>query len=311
MSSLRKMQRDFVSAEVAKVTTLLAELNPGEVMARFGLEERLQELQQSLAELEQLPLDASASAALYFGGRPVFADKGIESQFGGEAVSKFQGLVAKILAAQEMGGLGQRGVVPNRGAATLHITNITRGSFGFLLEEVCDQQPMVETALKAAVDQTTRLLDAFGVVDEERFRATVETIDQRVLTTAGEFFSHLRQAGATMRLVAGEQERSFDSTAVTRAAERARTTTVEDEPGTLRGALAGILPDAHLFEFTDHEKGLVRGKVDRALETAQLTEFARNLIDVRAVAQINVRRVRRNGAVVRESFTLLSIEADG
>ena len=34
------------------------------------------------------------------------------------------------------GGLGQRGIVPNKGASTLHITNIVRGSFGFLLEEV-------------------------------------------------------------------------------------------------------------------------------------------------------------------------------
>jgi hypothetical protein len=302
------MQRDFVDAELAKVTALLAELGPEEVMARFGLEERLKELRQSLAELEQLPYDSTASAALYFGGRPVIGDRGIESHFGGEAVAKYQDLVAKILAAQESGGLGQRGVVPNRTAATLHITNVMRGSFGFLLEEVTPQQPMIETPLKEAVDQTTRLLDAFGENDEERFRTAVEAIDQRVLATAGEFFGHLRQASATLRLVTGEQEMSFDVAAVTRAAERATSTAVDDVPEDLRGYLTGVLPDGHLFEFNDNEKGLIRGKVDRALDAAELTNFNRSLVNVKAVARVNVRRIRRNDAVVRESFTLLGIE---
>lgn len=308
MSSLRKMQRDFIDAELAKVIALLAELGPEEVMARFGLEERLEELRQSLAELEKLPPESTASAALYFGGRPVIADRGIESHFGGEAVAKYQDLVAKILAAQESGSLGQRGVVPNRTAATLHITSVTRGSFGFLLEEVSPQQPMIETPLKEAVDQATRLLDAFGEMDEERFRTAVEAIDQRVLATAGEFFGHLRQACATFKVVTGEQEKSFDLAAVTRAAERATSTAVDDAPEDLRGYLAGVLPDSHLFEFKDNEKGLIRGKVDRALDAAQLKNFNLNLVNVEAVARVNVRRIRRNEAVVRESFTLLSIE---
>ncbi len=277
-------------------------------MARFGLEEKLEELRQSLADLEQLPPELTASAALYFGGRPVIGDRGIESHFGGEAVAKFQDLVAKVLAAQETGSLRQRGVVPNRAAATLHITSVARGSFGFLLEEVTSQQPMIETPLKAAVEQTTRLLDAFGENDEERFRTAVEAIDERVLATAGEFFGHLRQASATLRLVACEQEKSFDMAAVTRAAERATSTTVEDIPEDLRGVLSGVLPDGHLFEFNDNERGVIRGKVDRALAAAHLTEMNRNLVNVQAIAHVNVRRIRRSGALVRESFTLLGIE---
>ncbi len=217
----------------------------------------------------------------------------------------------KVLA-HETGGLGQRGIVPNKGASTLHITNIVRGSFGFLLEEVQPQQQMLESSLKEAVDEATRLLDALGEPDEERFRSAVETIDQRVLGTAREFFDLMRQSGATLRLVAGETDRSFGADAVARAAERATSTTVEDSEETIRGQLAGVLPDAHQFEFrTGAERGTIRGKVNRALPADQLARFNRDWVNVDATARLHVKRVRRSGAVVRESFTLLALDPPG
>ena len=157
-------------------------------MTRFGLEARLDELRKTLAELEAAKDEPTASAALFFGGKPVVGSQGIESEFSGAAVTKFQDLVAKVLA-QQTGGLGLRGTVPNKAASTLHITNIVRGSFGFLMEEVNPQQQIVDTSLKGAVKQATVLLDAFGEPDEEQFRSAVEVIDERVLDTAREFFT--------------------------------------------------------------------------------------------------------------------------
>jgi hypothetical protein len=268
-------------------------------------------LQKTIAELDQRADEPVASAALFFGGGPVVGARGIESEFAGTAVTKFQDIVAKVLA-HETGGLGQRGIVPNKGASTLHITNIVRGSFGFLFEEMGSQQQLVETPLKAAVDEATRLLDAFGEPDEEQFRSAVETIDQRVLATARDFFDLMRQSGATLRLVAGETDRSFGAEAVTRAAERATSTTVEDAEETMRGQLAGVLPDAHQFEFrTATDRGTVRGRVSRALSSDQLTRFNRDWVNVDAIARLHVKRVRRSGAVVREGFTLLGLEAAG
>lgn len=309
MSSPRKLERDFVHADIAAVSSLLDQLGDEDVMARFGLEARLEELQTVIAQLGAAPEEPTASAALFFGGRPVLGSRGIESEFGGAAITRFQDLVAKMLA-HETGGLGMRGVVPNKGAATLHITNIVRGSFGFLLEEVQPQQQLVDTALKNAVDEATRLLDAFGEPDEEQFRSAVETIDQRVLGTAREFFDLMRQSGATLRLVAGETDRSFGADAVARAAERATTTTVEDLPETIRGQLSGVLPDAHQFEFrASLERGTIRGKVDRALSVEELTSFNRDWVNVDASAQMHVKRVLRNGTIVREGFTLLALSA--
>lgn len=308
MTSLRKLERDFAHADLAAVNGLLAQLTDEDVMARFGLEARLEELQQTIAQLDARPEEPTASAALFFGGRPVLGARGIETEFAGSAVTKFQDIVAKMLA-HETGGLAQRGVVPNKAAATLHITNIVRGSFGFLLEEVQPQHALMDTALKAAVDDATRLLDAFGESDEEQFQSAVEAIDQRVLGTAREFFDLMRQSGATLRLVAGETDRSFGAEAVTRAAERAMSTTVEEVEETIRGQLAGVLPDAHQFEFrAGGDRGTIRGKVDRALRADQLAQFNRDWVNVDAVARLQIKRVRREGAVVREGFTLQGLD---
>jgi hypothetical protein len=310
MSSRRKLERDFAHADMAAVSGLLSQLSDEDVMSRFGLEARLKELQQKIARLETVEEEPTASAALFFGGRPVVGNRGIESEFAGAVVTKFQDLVAKVLA-HETGGLGQRGIVPNKTASTLHITNVVRGSFGFLLEEVHPQQPMVKTTLKEALEEATQLLDAFGEPDEEQFRSAVETIDERVLGTAREFFDLMRQSGATLRLVAGEAERSFGMEAVLRAAERAISTTVEDHEEEIKGQLAGVLPEAHQFEFRAVDRGTIRGKVARSFSSDQLTEFNRTFVNVDAVARINVKRVLRNSVVVRESFTLLTLDHSG
>jgi hypothetical protein len=308
MTRLRKLERDFAQADIAAVNGLLAQLSEEDVMTRFGLESRLEELQQSLAALEAEADEPMASAALFFGGQPVIGSRGIESEFGGAAITKFQDLIAKVLA-HEAGSLGQRGVVPNKGASTLHITNIVRGSFGFMLEEVSPQHQIVGTPLKAAVDEATRLLDAFGEPDEEQFRSAVETIDQRVLGTAREFFDLIRQGGATLRVVAGERDKSFGAEAVARAADRATSTLVQDGEEVVAGQLAGVLPDAHQFEFrAGEERGTLRGAVDRAIPSDQLGRFNRDLVNVPSTARFRVKRVLRNDVVVRESYTLLSLD---
>ena len=312
MISLRKLERDFVQADLVAVNKLLLRLTDEDVMSRFGLESRREELQKLLEHLDESRQDEPvASAALFFGGTPVIGTRGIESEFAGLAVTKFQDIVAKVLAKQSV-GLGQRGIVPNKSASTLHITNIVRGSFGFLLEEVNTQKPLVETSLKMAVEEATGLFHALGEPDEEQFSAAVESTDSRVLETARDFFDLMRQNGATFRLVTAQADRSFNSEAVIRAAERARSTTVEDTEDTVVGQLAGVLPDAHQFEFLARDDGrIIRGKVSRMLDTDQLTRLNREMVNVNAAAKMNVRRVRRNGAVARENFTLLSLEPLG
>jgi len=104
--------------------------------------------------------------------------------------------------------------------------------------------------------------------------------------------------------------RSFGPDAVARAAEHATATTVAESEETIRGQLAGILPDADQFEFrSDTERGTIRGRIDRSLTADELTSFNRNWVNVDAMARMHVRRILHNELVVRENFALLAISA--
>ena len=302
-----KLERDLLHADLAAVNKLLDQLHAEDVMTRFGLEARRDELLELIATVAAEPEEMTASAILFFGGGPVFGTRGIQSEFASAAVNKFQDLVAKV-TAQEAGTLGQRGVVPNKGSSTLHITNIMRGSVGFVLEELQPSTQPFDTPLKTAVNEVMQLLDVFGEPDEAQFQNAIEAIDQRVFGTAREFFELMHQCGATLRLVANESECSFDVEAVTLAAERATSTTTKDSEEFFTGQLAGVLPAAHRFEFrTDDARSMITGRINSALATDAIARLGREWVDVDARARIVVKRVFRNDVLVRESCTLMSL----
>ena len=85
MTSLRKLERDYIKANISEVIALLDRVGDKDVMSRFGLEDQLNELNEALARIEAAPTEPQASAALFFGGKPVVGSQGIESGFAGSA----------------------------------------------------------------------------------------------------------------------------------------------------------------------------------------------------------------------------------
>lgn len=309
MSGLRKLERDRLQAELATVSQMLDQFSDEDVVMRIGLEDRQNELRDAVAELEAEGPDRTASTALYFGGRPVIGSRGIESEFGSRAVAMFQDLVAKQFA-HETGGLGQRGIVPNKAATRLHITNVVRGSFGFMLEELSSQDPLFETALKDSVDHVSNLIAAFAEDDEDRFEIAVAEVDERVLATTKDFFGHMRQAGATFRIVTGERDRSMSADDIERAERRATTTTISDGEENILGVFSVATPEGHQLEFrTDTVRGLIRGRVTSALSAAEIVQMNKDWLEKPAIGTFKVRKVMKDGTVVRENFTLLAIAA--
>lgn len=309
MTSLKKLEHDRTVAELASVEALLASLTDEDVMTRLSLEDRRDELQRAVAEIIGFE-DGTASVALFFGGRPVAGQRGVESEFAGNALTTFQDLVAKLLI-QEIGELGQRGPVPNKAASTMHITNIVRGSFGFLMEEIQPQGQLIDTALSKAVDEASRLMLAFGSEDEAAFQEAAGDVDSRVLATAGEFFSLLYNNQATVRLVAGEHDDAFNAGAIQLAAQRAETTAVGEDFEDIPGQLNGALPDGHMFEFTNEAGAVLRGRVDRAIPADQLMQWNLTLLNTDTTGRFKIRRVFKDGQLVRESYTLLGLERPG
>lgn len=302
-----KLERDFVAADLAAVEGLLGSMTDEDALTALSLESRRDELRERLASLEAEP-ETHASAALFFSGRPVVANRGIETEFGTAAVDKFQDVVTKVFALRQMGSLGQRGIVPGKGLAKLHITNVVHGSFGFRLEELTTQGEIIDTALKEAVDEASRLMETFGGSDEEPFEAAVEKLDDRVLATIRDFFELLRSNEAAFRLVAGELDRSFDRRAVERAAERARVTTLNEDTAVFDGQLNGALRESRVFEYrTGTERGTITGKIAPEVPADVIARINRELADHDSRATVQVKQVRRGEKVSREMFTLLKI----
>ncbi len=65
-------------------------------------------------------------------------------------------------------------------------------------------------ALKAAVDETTRLVDRFGEADDQYFEAAVENIDNRVLGTIREVSELISTSEEAFRMVSDHFDKSFD-----------------------------------------------------------------------------------------------------
>jgi hypothetical protein len=310
MTRIRKLEKDFLAADLSAVETMLGQLAEDDFLTRMSLEERRDELQSELGEVQEDERPVAA-AALFFGGNPVVGCQGIESEFGGKAISTFQDLVAKQFAL-DSGRLGQRGVVQNKAATRLHVTNIVRGSFGFLLEDLDAQVSMIESSLSESVDHVSKLMAAFGEVDEEQFEEAVENVDERVLATTRDFFSLMQTDGATFRLVVGDSDRSFNSASIERAASRAASTDVEDVDDEILGNFAGALPDGHLFEMRVLDaRGVIRGKVDASIPPNSLEMWNRDYVGKSTRAKVTVRRVLKENEVVRENFTLHELRLEG
>jgi hypothetical protein len=307
MSALKKLESDFAKANRTALADLLARATDADTLTRLGLESRLRELDAQIAAHGDEPIESHASAALFFGGRPVVGSQGIEAEFGAGAIATFQDLVAKIMA-KNAAGLGMKGPIANKSATVMHITNVVRGSFGFLLEEVRDQAQLVDTSLKQAVEEATELLGIFGEANEERFQTAIVEVDQRVLGTAREFFELMRQNGATLRMIANEYEFEFGAEAVGRGAERASGTAIEEEVIEYEGQLAGVLPSAHQFEFRVGAQMILKGKVDPMWTGANLEQWNRELVGVDATMTAEVKRVLRQGRVTRENYVLKRID---
>jgi hypothetical protein len=304
-----KLEKDFVAADLATVDRLLSNLKGGDVFAKLGLQSRRDDLQKKLSSFVN-EREVSASASLFFGGEPVLANRGIEASFGAQAMERFQDVVTKIFAVQHTGSLGQRGIVPGKDASKLHITNVVRGSFGFRLDEMSPQANILESPLKDAVDEATRLMERFGVEDEEAFEAEVENLDGRVLASIRDFFETLSAHHATFRLVSGNLDKSFRAQTVNRAAERAKITTLDEDEVELPGQLSGALRDSRIFEFRpeDHDRGTIKGSITLELNADRISQINRELADKNSLAKFRVKRVLQNGKVLREKFTLLSIQ---
>lgn len=270
----RKLEIDALQAEEATVRALLEESRSiDDPVGAFQYEQRLSEIIENLEQLRSSHV-AVASVALFFSGKPVLGSAGIASDFAGKALRDYQEIIAKQFAKSELGGMGERGRIPLKQDATLMVTGVAHGSFGFVLNELSDQTELHNTLLKEAVTETSSLLESVSAENETSFEQASEDLDTRTLVALQRFFNDLDTEEATIRIVDDERELKLDKAAIHRARVRTEATQITESPVVVEGILTGLLPIRHCFELqgvdgksysgsiTDEATGIIQQAVD-------------------------------------------------
>lgn len=292
---LLQLEREFLQADLAQVRALLKQSPPDEdPIEHFQFTHRVQELEAKLAAMPHAIAAASAGVALFFGGRPVVGSHGIKAGFGTKAIGCFQKLVSQRFAADEQGPLASRGRVPLTEETQLLVTDVVRGSFGFVLQAAADHAD-AQTSLKVVVDEVADTLSRMAAPDDALFDEAAAIVDDRQLGTLREFFKLLDDEGASLRLVEGERDFELNLAAVSRARSRAEGLHIDDRTEDRVGQIVGWTEFSRRFELRPHAGGTVvvgavaRETMDRAIQegTNPLHQHFRVSLQAREVTTRN------------------------
>ena len=309
-----QLERQYLQANLSTVRSMLmdciAEEDP---IGHHQFSQLVNELEGKLAAMPQAILQAPATVALFFGGRPVVGSHGIQAEFSGKAVAGFQKIVSQRFAAQEFGPLSARGRVPLKDSSQMLVTDVVRGSFGFVLQsalgesasEAMDAVPEIE--LKAVVDQVAGSLSRIAAEDGALFDEAVADIDDRQKGALTEFFKLLDDSGATLRIVEGERDFELTQAAISRARARVENLQIREEIKEISGHVAGWTDYAGTFELIEHNtRDVLRGTVTReALDRARSERMEPYHKHVRA--NIRVREVTTRAREPKLAYTLVSL----
>ena len=286
----RKLRLDGLQADLASLDALLQSAREmDDPVGEYQIEKRKSAIE---AELKALAAEQErkASVALFFGGKPVLGSRGISADFAGHMLEYFQDLVSRTFASNELGSLGERGPIPKRQATDLMVTQLTRGSFGFVLDELSDQAELEDTALKAMVEEVVTIVEKVASANEIDFEEVAEQLDPRMLIALQNFFVTLDAAEATVRLVDEVADISLDQPAVHRARLRTEATSIDEADLLIEGVLVGFLPEHRKFEIQVSQTLTLYGSVSKEAAEQYAQLVARGENPERQTWQVRIRQ---------------------
>lgn len=302
----KKLNIDSLSSEITTLNELLfSARQSGDIVGEMQLEHRVSELSNKLISLKEETLsDNSASVALFFGGQPVLGSKGIAAEFAGSVLEQFQDLIAKVFANNEVGDLGERGLVPFKANSELMVTGLARGSFGFVLDEMSDQVQLESSQLSHVIDRAAVLLRDSAAQDDAVFESILEELEPRTLIALRDLFKNLDSSKATLRIVEKELDFTLDGPSIHRAKIRTEATSIEESTTEIEGTLVGFLPEHRKFELADKAGTLYYGSASKeAVE--QFTKATDNVIGNKCLIKISIKTVAPLNRPPREVVRLI------
>ena len=308
---LLQLEQQYLRANLAQAKVFLADAQlDDDPIGQHQFAQLVGELSGKLDAMPQAIERAPAGVALFFGGRPVVGSQGIHAEFSSKALDGFQKIVSQRFASEERGPLASKGRVPLKDNTHLLITDVVRGSFGFVLQaaEPDDATRDADTSLKAVVDKVASTISRVAAQDDMLFDEAVSEIDERQKSSLSEFFKLLDTEGATLRLVEGERDFELDSASVQRARRRVEQLQIVDRTQEFTGQIVGWTDYSAKFELRRHDTREViqGGVVADALEkvaTEGVEPYHKH-----ARATVKVREVKSRNRSVKTVYTLMSLE---
>ena len=308
---LLQLEQKFLQANLAQAQVLLADASEDDdPIGQHQFGQLVHELEGKLAVMPQAIAQAPAGVALFFGGRPVLGSQGIQAGFSGKAIERFQTMVSQRFAAQELGPLAPKGRVPLKDNTHLLVTDVVRGSFGFVLQAAMpdDEASSKGASLKSVVDKVADAISRMAAQDEALFDGALAEIDERQKTALSDFFKLLDTEGATMRIVEGERDFELNQAAVQRGRRRVENLQISDRTEQISGLIVGWSDVSAKFDLelhTTHE--IVQGTVSRA-ELERVAAEGLEPYHKHVRASIKVREVLAKNRQAKRAYTLLSLE---
>ena len=308
---LPQLERQYLQANLSQVQRLLAECAADDdPIGHHQYSQLVEKFETQLMAMPDVIAQAPAGVALFFGGRPVVGSHGIHADFSSKALDSFQKIVSQRYAAEELGPLATRGRVPLKDNTHLLITDIVRGSFGFVLQAAApsNEAEAADTSLKTVVDKVASTISRLAAQDDMMFDEAVAEIDERQKSSLSEFFKLLDTEGATMRLVEGERDFELNSASVKRARNRVEQLQITDHTQEFAGQIAGWTDVSAKFELRLHNtREVIQGNVTTdALERVATEGFEPYHKHVRA--SMKVREVKARNRTTKTAYTLVSLE---
>ncbi|BDA80164.1 hypothetical protein LPTSP3_g30940 [Leptospira kobayashii] len=256
----KKLKIDSLNADLSAISNLLkfAE-SANDKIGQIQYKYRKMELEEKISALESTPTH-NASIALYFGGKPVIGSAGISAAFAGKTIHSFQNIISNVYASYSGDRMndtikGEKGKLPFLDESKLMVTTITKGSFGFILDEIDNENTLTNTNLSNVVDEVANILVDTSSNEESFFYDVVARINSRTFSAVKEFFVTLEKNSATLRVVEDNKDFYLNEEAIHRAKIRTEASISEEKKIELKGTLIGVLPIHRKFELVLENNG--------------------------------------------------------
>lgn len=277
------LEIQHLRAEVGTLEGFIERLSEEDLIERIGLDHRLAEVKQALAEAlarpQALPLPIS------FRGKPVDGQRSIDGQFAGKALMSFIEANRAITAESVRDdGLKSAGPIPNLGR-DLRLVQTFPGSFGFELElpppasepnpaqtelaEVLGPSTAEPDLHAEAVKVLLRVVQAAADDDEAHLPDLLLEVGPRALATVRTFADLLRSHEALFAADFGEVRARLDRPErVGRLVDVLGKQKLEESTLTAPGTITGIFTIGRQFEARLDDGRVIRGKLAQGIEDA-------------------------------------------